>query len=444
MAEVAESKWHGDERSALAWFTAEDDNIAAAFAWASGHDAALGLRLLAAFFRRANIGVQLDRSVRWYRTMLAAAPVDDPLRRRVLGALVRLVARYAGPAEALTLEQQLLMDIDAQPRPVQRGVYMSLAFAYYALGDVPAHIRYEKMAGAVADDPEDAAALRLGAAAARAWAVDHDAEGSASLYRLAAAANARAGMATNRAIALFKAALAELRAKQPTPAAVAAHEAIDLCPPGNLRAFAGSIHVLALAELGDTRAARGSLAAAWHEVEQEARVDRIEVLEAAVALLAAEGRHAAATTALAVADRDRPATGWRRDPHIGFVLDRWRQRAARDLGPTRTGLAVDAAVTTTIEDAVIGALIPPAAPVSVDGGRTGMVERLTRREVEVLALVAQGRSDGEIATELLISPKTASVHVTNIKGKLGLDSRLQVALHAREMGAAGGSEPVVN
>ena len=59
---------------------------------------------------------------------------------------------------------------------------------------------------------------------------------------------------------------------------------------------------------------------------------------------------------------------------------------------------------------------------------------LTRREVEVLTLVGRGRSDQEIADELFISPKTASVHVSNVKGKLGVESRLEIALRARELG----------
>jgi predicted ATPase/DNA-binding CsgD family transcriptional regulator len=65
---------------------------------------------------------------------------------------------------------------------------------------------------------------------------------------------------------------------------------------------------------------------------------------------------------------------------------------------------------------------------------------LTKREIEVLALVGQGRSDPEIAEALFISPKTASVHVANIKAKLGLQTRLDVALRARELGL-GGDEP---
>jgi predicted ATPase/DNA-binding CsgD family transcriptional regulator len=59
---------------------------------------------------------------------------------------------------------------------------------------------------------------------------------------------------------------------------------------------------------------------------------------------------------------------------------------------------------------------------------------LTKREVEVLTLVGRGRSDPEIAEALFISPKTASVHVSSIKSKLGVESRLQMALRARELG----------
>ena len=44
---------------------------------------------------------------------------------------------------------------------------------------------------------------------------------------------------------------------------------------------------------------------------------------------------------------------------------------------------------------------------------------LTARELEVLALVAIGRTNREIAAELFISAKTASVHVSNIMAKLG-------------------------
>jgi DNA-binding NarL/FixJ family response regulator len=52
---------------------------------------------------------------------------------------------------------------------------------------------------------------------------------------------------------------------------------------------------------------------------------------------------------------------------------------------------------------------------------------LTPREREVLRLVSAGRSNGEIGTELFISTKTASVHVSNILAKLGVASRTEAA-----------------
>jgi predicted ATPase/DNA-binding CsgD family transcriptional regulator len=62
---------------------------------------------------------------------------------------------------------------------------------------------------------------------------------------------------------------------------------------------------------------------------------------------------------------------------------------------------------------------------------------LTPREQEVLALLAGGRTDGEIAEALVISKKTASVHVASIKGKLGAGSRAEIVSIALRSGLAG-------
>jgi DNA-binding NarL/FixJ family response regulator len=59
---------------------------------------------------------------------------------------------------------------------------------------------------------------------------------------------------------------------------------------------------------------------------------------------------------------------------------------------------------------------------------------LTDREREVLALVAAGRSNGQIAAELFISPKTASEHVSNILTKLGVGRRVEAAGVAHRLG----------
>jgi DNA-binding CsgD family transcriptional regulator len=48
---------------------------------------------------------------------------------------------------------------------------------------------------------------------------------------------------------------------------------------------------------------------------------------------------------------------------------------------------------------------------------------LSRREIDVLRLVAAGRTSGEIAAELFISPRTAEHHVQNIYTKIGVSNR---------------------
>jgi len=67
---------------------------------------------------------------------------------------------------------------------------------------------------------------------------------------------------------------------------------------------------------------------------------------------------------------------------------------------------------------------------------------LTDREREVLLLVAAGRSNPEIARELFISAKTASVHVSNILAKLGVSGRVEAAavVHRLGVGVAPGPE----
>jgi DNA-binding CsgD family transcriptional regulator len=64
---------------------------------------------------------------------------------------------------------------------------------------------------------------------------------------------------------------------------------------------------------------------------------------------------------------------------------------------------------------------------------------LTAREIEVLRLVAAGRSNREIAAELFISAKTASVHVSNILAKLDATSRTEAAAIAHQAGLASGA-----
>jgi DNA-binding NarL/FixJ family response regulator len=84
------------------------------------------------------------------------------------------------------------------------------------------------------------------------------------------------------------------------------------------------------------------------------------------------------------------------------------------------------------------AIEAPAAPAGDDD--VPVVESpadqlgLTPRELEVLLLVAAGRTNREIGAELFMSEKTASVHVSRILAKLGVGGRVEAAAVAHRLG----------
>jgi DNA-binding NarL/FixJ family response regulator len=61
---------------------------------------------------------------------------------------------------------------------------------------------------------------------------------------------------------------------------------------------------------------------------------------------------------------------------------------------------------------------------------------LSAREAEVLRLLVAGKSNQQIAGELVISPSTVAKHVSSILGKTGSANRAQAAVYAKEHGMA--------
>jgi ATP/maltotriose-dependent transcriptional regulator MalT len=135
----------------------------------------------------------------------------------------------------------------------------------------------------------------------------------------------------------------------------------------------------------------------------------------------------------------------RRLSHVGYAL--WREAEAR----LHAGEGVAGATPPLREAYALATRIGyvPLANATADlarraridvgeepAGPQSPVERLglTQREREVLDLVAAGRTNRQIADELFISSKTASVHVSNILGKLGVANRGEAAARARELG----------
>jgi len=156
----------------------------------------------------------------------------------------------------------------------------------------------------------------------------------------------------------------------------------------------------------------------------------------------AEARASAAAAAVAAGDRDRAATRLRRAATLAAGLraaplsDEITRLSRRVLRPVSDRSAAG----TAGDPAGSAGPAGPAGAANSTGpyGPAGQAEPvplgLTARELEVLELVAAGRSNREIAGELFISAKTASVHVSNILAKLGVGSRGEAAATAYRLG----------
>lgn len=143
-------------------------------------------------------------------------------------------------------------------------------------------------------------------------------------------------------------------------------------------------------------------------------------------------------------DRDRLVQAWvgavQAFERFGHVLELARSRARLAAALRATGEPAEAEVQVGLARSTAQAL--RAQPVlrelrplgHAPPHRPDHEPQLTAREQEVLALVAQGRSNREIAQVLYISAKTASVHVSNILSKLQARGRTEAVAVARRRG----------
>ncbi|NIZ90366.1 response regulator [Kineococcus rubinsiae] len=114
----------------------------------------------------------------------------------------------------------------------------------------------------------------------------------------------------------------------------------------------------------------------------------------------------------------------------GFLLK--DARPAELIAAVRTVAAGDALLAPAVTRALIGRHATRLrTPVPEGSPGTGS---LTPREVEVLRLVAVGRSNAEIASDLFLSYETVKTHVSRILTKLGLRDRVQAVVHAYRTG----------
>jgi DNA-binding CsgD family transcriptional regulator len=128
---------------------------------------------------------------------------------------------------------------------------------------------------------------------------------------------------------------------------------------------------------------------------------------------------------------------WRQAEALLAESHRGKAPAATVL-PTAAGLAVEnVPLTRAIQDLARRARINLDAvtePVRPDEPPTARAFGLTDRELDVLRLLGQGKTNPEIAAALFISPRTAGVHVTHILRKLDATTRVQAATIAERAG----------
>ncbi|HEX5881523.1 MAG TPA: response regulator transcription factor [Actinomycetota bacterium] len=113
----------------------------------------------------------------------------------------------------------------------------------------------------------------------------------------------------------------------------------------------------------------------------------------------------------------------------GFVL---KDASAQALAEAvRVVAAGDAMLSPSVTRRLLGAFARLGAPRPPDREQ---VEQLTERETEVLTLVARGRSNAEIARDLVVAEQTVKTHMGRVLTKLGLRDRTQAAIFAYETG----------
>jgi DNA-binding NarL/FixJ family response regulator len=80
---------------------------------------------------------------------------------------------------------------------------------------------------------------------------------------------------------------------------------------------------------------------------------------------------------------------------------------------------------------------PRATTILIESMRTvtpHIADKLTKRELDVIHLMARGRRNEEIATELVVTEQTVKNHVTNIFRKLAVETRVEAVLYALSAG----------
>ena len=444
LAERAEVGLRGpDHRRWLDRLTEELDNLRTALAWTSGASKGEAFaRLAASLATYWRYYGDLREGQRWLAEALAVAPaVPAEFRARVLRAAGWLEVVAGNLVRGERLLQRALRLFDELGDRRERGATLYHLGQAAQDGGRRATARRRLLRGL--DDARSAGDVATEARLllALAWVAGGTGrlEERARLVESAADAARRSGDRQRLALIINDQGWVAWDAGDPAGALERWSQSVQLLRDLGERAFLGSI--LLIFAWGQLRT--GDLAMSRRHALEGGEITRDTgaVPDLAVAVVhIADWFTTAGSTELG-ARHWRAAEAVRRRyglietqiwPHayVGKELERVVPglRSESDL----PDLSVDAALDAAIAD--LEAFVIPEDRVAAPPRRSPY--DLTPREREVLELVVAGRSNAEIGAALFISRKTASVHVANIKDKLGADSRIGIVTTAIEQGLA--------
>ena len=451
LTEETEPKLEGEYQQLwLNWLEDEVDNIRAALSWSLeggptelGEQLEAGLRIATILYQFWTIRDYREEALSWFQRLLARAHEDLPLTVR-LNALVyaslmasfhgrtALQMRYADEAAALgeaagrADKQALASALAAQAFAVRKGGDPHSAFTLALraiellreLGD-PYELGlsltlYSFLAMSVGDYEQARAMLDEGLPLLRQ---------TGNTYRIAMALNyagdlARCEEEYARAVDAYDESIALLREIEAD------------------RDLASALHNQghALLHVGEVERARALFRESMAiQKEQQNRSGMAECLLGFAALAIAEQVPRAASRLLAAAEvigGSQVTSEW---AATRLAYEHYLQRARANLGEGRFLEEQAVGQRWSLEEAVAFALETADKGAAAAAARSKLDE-LTPRQREVAILVAQAKSNDEIAKELVVSKRTVETHVSHILGKLGFESRTQIVRWAIESG----------
>jgi predicted ATPase/DNA-binding CsgD family transcriptional regulator len=424
--------WNGPGwRQAVDWVEAELGNLRSGYQWSAGRGELEVATDIAAHAALMGFSVQLFETLAWAEELLERATATD-VRRLPRLYTAAGYACFAGRAESARANAHRATELELDPRydacePGYASFVEALGQVY--CGDLD---RYVELTGAVAH--------KYGSG--RGYALASYVDGLQSCGRIeealglteeAVAAARSLGNPYWISYALWIAGMAFSKADV-RRAFAAWDEGIAFVREHRVQFFEGFLARDA-ARLhtsdGEPEAALLLFAEAIGAFQRAGNVPQLVITLASVpALFERLERFAPAAMLLGALSREPSA--FHHVPELGPLRD----RVSRTLGEQRDVELMTAGAALDLNDAAVyaGQQIDAARRDPSPRARPARPGGLSRREIEVLRLVADGRSAGEIATQLFISSRTAEHHIEHIYTKLGVSNRAEATRWAVKHG----------